>query len=119
MDTIDPTLSPTAQWAAVSGFFMPLIIAVINRCHWSTEFKSCIAFMACVACTAVQLGMQQKLDFANFFPTLLLVLTFSISSFQGLWKPSGIANALEAATDGTARSTARDALRDVFDREAD
>ena len=87
-------LPPAAQWAIVSGFFMPLIIACIQQPHWNKEFKAAIGFMTCVAATAIQLGIEQKLDAQNFFPTVLLVLTISVSTFGHFWKPLGIADAV-------------------------
>lgn len=93
-----PILPLSAQWAIVSGFFLPLVIAVIQRPHWPKEFKTVIGFMACVACAAIQLSIEGKADAKNFFPTLILVLTISISTFQHFWKPLGIADAVEKAT---------------------
>ncbi len=93
-----PVVSPAAQWAIVSGFFLPLLIAVIVQTHWSREFKTATGFVVCMAATAVQLGIQQKLSAHNFFPTMLLVLTVSISTFQHFWKPLGVANAIEKGT---------------------
>lgn len=92
------TLPLSAQWAIVTGFFMPLIIAVINRSHWRPDFKAVVGFLACVAATCVQLGIEGKLDAKNFFPTFILVFASSITAFKGLWKPTGIANGLEDLT---------------------
>ncbi len=91
-------LSPAAQWAVVSGFLMPLVIACIQQPHWKTEFKTAIGFLACVVCAVIQLSIEGKLDTRNFFPTVVLVLTVSVGTFHHFWEKLGITSAIEKGT---------------------
>lgn len=84
--------------AIVTGFFLPIVIAVINQPHWSKEFKTLLHFVACMFVTALQLSVEGRFDRHNFFPTMLLVLAGSVTMFQGILKPSGLADVIEKAT---------------------
>lgn len=91
-------LSPADQLSAVIGFFLPLLIAVIQNLHWKTQFKTIIAFLVYVAVAVVKLSVEQRLDWSHFQTTFLLIMFTSVAAFQGGWKPSGIAQAIEKAT---------------------
>lgn len=91
-------LSPADQLSAVIGFFLPLAIAVIQNLHWKTSFKTIMAFLVYIAVSVVKLSVEQRLEWGNFWMTFLLIMSTSVIAFQGGWKPSGIALAIEKAT---------------------
>lgn len=91
-------LSPADQLSAVIGFFLPPLIAVIQNLHWKTSFKTLIAFLVYVAVSIIKLSVEQRLDWSHFQLTFLLIMFTSVAAFQGGWKPSGIALAIEKAT---------------------
>lgn len=103
--------APVAQWATVSGFFVPLVMAVINQPKWSKELKTLLHFVVCMAVAAIQLQLDGTLTPSAFFPNALAVLSTSIVIFHGVMKPSGLADVVEVST------SPRSALREDVDAE--
>lgn len=89
-----------AQWALIVGFALPPVLSVLVQTHWNAQVKSLLAFAACVAAglgTAYFAG-----DIGDdWVSSALIVLVTGISTYQGFWKPTGIAPTVEAATNVT------------------
>lgn len=91
--------STVAMWAAIVGFLMPLVIAVINRRDWSSPAKGMSAFVACLVAAFGTAYFEGGLSDANDVVTAaLVVFTMAITTFQFWWKPSGIADGIESRT---------------------
>lgn len=99
-EIISPVAPPTVigQWTLVLGFFMPMLIAVIQQSQWQRDFKTFVAFMVCVAAAAVQMIVEGRFSAAGFFPSVLALSALSTTFFHHFWKPLGLADKVEAAT---------------------
>lgn len=98
------------QWTLVLGFLMPLIVAMVNQSHWPTRFKAIVGLAVCVAAAAVQMGLKGQLDASNLLSASLALAALSITFFKGFWRPTGIAGALESATNLTPTPDAPDEI---------
>lgn len=89
------------QWELVFGFIFPLIMSVIIRKGWSSQLQSVIAFGLIAASSLVKEMLSSgQFNFTHVWTSALTIAVVSISSYKGLWSPTGIAPKLEAATGG-------------------
>lgn len=89
----------------VVGFALPGLIAVITREAWSPKAKSVAAFAVCLAAAAVTAAAAGDLTPAGWGAGVLIVFAAARTSYAGLWRPTGVAPAIEAATSPTPAPT--------------
>jgi peptidoglycan/LPS O-acetylase OafA/YrhL len=75
----------TIMWALVVGFFMPLIIAVIQQRTWATWLRSVVAFVSCAAAAAITCVVRGDLATKTWISSALIVLVEAIATYE-LWK---------------------------------
>jgi len=78
------------QWAIVVGFFLPPLLSTIFQSYWPKQTKTALGFLACAIVSLIGLAIEGRLSGENLFPTLLLTLVTSISTFEKFWKPLGL-----------------------------
>lgn len=84
--------------AALVGAVIPALIALINQWRWSPERKGLVALLICTAAGTLLAYTQALLDPADVLRSILIVFTIAQVLYQTFWKPSGIADAIEAHT---------------------
>jgi hypothetical protein len=119
MDSLNPdtlaalaALGPVALWLLAIGFFSPLVIAVIQQTRWSARQQSVVAFVFYVVVAAVTAWLQGIFTAFGLVTAFLVVFVTAATAYRNLWKPTGIAPAIENATPIAATATA-----DVLDDE--
>ncbi|MFI1165664.1 hypothetical protein ACH4UM_19115 [Streptomyces sp. NPDC020801] len=91
-------LSNAELWAAALGYVLPLAIAFVNQPRWVSWVKGTLML---VVATGDGLGTAYFGDQFHGKPIVTCVLTAAIAigvAYHTVWKPSGIAPALERAT---------------------
>jgi hypothetical protein len=83
---------------AVGGVLMPFIIAVINQRSWSPQIRGAVAFVVCLIASAVLAWTHGDLTWGDWRNTAVVVTGASMVMYHALWKPSGLAPAVEDAT---------------------
>lgn len=81
------------------GFFTPLVIAFITQSRWSSRIKSAVLFIWCLVIGLAVSWFTGKLDPGNVVTSTLIVFTFAIAFYAGLWKQLGITDKVSALTD--------------------
>jgi hypothetical protein len=87
--------------AVVIGFVMPPAIDALNRRDWPSEWKAVSAFVLCVpgSLLAVYIvGQWNTASFDDKLRTFLIVFFVAILMHRFYWKPSGMSDAIDAAT---------------------
>lgn len=84
--------------AGVVAFLLPPILAVLMQAGWSSQVKAVVAFVVCAAVAFVIVWVNGLADPADYVRTALVVLTVAQATYQGFWRSSGIAPAIERAT---------------------
>ena len=80
-----------AMYSLVVGFFAPLVIGFLKRSKWSESVKSLFAFLVCLVLGALLVFFQQPdWNWRDWIASALLVLVTAITTYQHLWKPTGI-----------------------------
>lgn len=91
-------MSDLALWSGVVGFFLPLGVSVIQQPKWHDGAKAVVTFLLCLIAAAGTAYFEGKLTGARFTSSLLVVFLAAITSYKGLWKPTGASPSIEAAT---------------------
>lgn len=91
---------PLMLWSTIVGFGLPPVLAVVMQAGWRSEIKGVIAFAACLVAASGTVWLQGDLESGTDLTTsFLLVFTGAIGTYRLYWRPSGIAPAIERATD--------------------
>ncbi|WNN95980.1 membrane protein [Arthrobacter phage Hirko] len=102
MDTATVTalaaLGPVALWLMAVGFFSPLVIAVIQQSRWSARRQSVVAFLFYVVVAAVTAWLNGIFTTVGIVTAVLVVFVIASTAYKALWKPAGVAPAIESAT---------------------
>jgi amino acid transporter len=87
------------MWSLLLGSLLPLLLAVVQQPKWPQWLRVLVTVVICVV---VGLGNVyfngSLLHTTSIVEAILLVLVAALSTYHGLWKPSGIAPKLESAT---------------------
>lgn len=86
------------MWSLVVGFFMPLIIAAVQRSSWSNPVRALVALVMCIIAAFGTVWLAGDFNTDDVVSSILLVLVTSIATYKGLWKPTEVAPKIEAAT---------------------
>lgn len=87
------------MWNGIIGFIMPVVLSVIIQSRWPEWAKSVVAFAACLIAGYGTAYFAGNLTNVDIITGALVVFTVAISTYYGLWKPSGVAPAIRRATD--------------------
>lgn len=105
MDTFTPdtlaalaALGPVALWLLAVGFFSPLVIAVIQQSRWSPRRQAIVAFLFYLVVAAVTAWLQGIFTAFGIVTAFLVIFVTAATAYRNLWKPTGIAPAIQAAT---------------------
>lgn len=105
METLDPktlealaALGPVALWLLAVGFFSPLVIAVIQQTRWSARRQAIVAFAFYVGVSTVTAWLNGIFNTAGIIVAILVIFVTAGNAYKLLWKPTGVAPAIEKAT---------------------
>ena len=92
------TLTNSALWALAVGFFSPPVISLIQQRTWSTRTKSLVAFAFYLVTAAVAAYFAGLFTLPDIGRIALLIFLAAATSYQALWRPTGVSPAIEKAT---------------------
>jgi uncharacterized membrane protein len=89
------------SWPMILAFVLPLVIAVIVRQQWSRTAKSICMFVVSFVATLGTMylnGALNDVSAQTFVARFLTVVVATIAFYNGIWKPTGVAPAVEERT---------------------
>lgn len=86
------------MWSGIVGFFMPIVISVIQQPSWSSQVRSLVMFVASIIAAVGTVFFEGKFTGVDLATALLTVMTVTIATYTGFWKQTGVAPKLEMAT---------------------
>jgi hypothetical protein len=89
---------PASIDLAVGGVAMPFLISVINQAGWSPKLKGAIAFALCLSAAALLALLHGTLTWDTWRDSAILTTGAAMVMYHALWRPSGLAPAVEDAT---------------------
>jgi hypothetical protein len=94
-----------SMYQAVAGFFLPPLIAIVNRCTWNQTAKYAVSFgLVCVA-AAAHLIFAGQWTMADIPGSILKMLFMTVGSYLVFWRPSGISDKIEQNVNAGKTST--------------
>lgn len=100
-------LDDTVSWGVFAGVFTPILVSIAQRKTWSGPSRTLVGVGI-----SIVIGILTCLADGTFTHTKTLLATVaavtlvSVTTYHGLWKPSGVAPAIEKATTPDARHAA-------------
>lgn len=93
-------MTSTTAVNVLIGVVMPLVIALINQCHWTSKLKALVALVTCVGAAAITEAIRSgdAFSLAHWRATAIVIAGAALISYQTWWRPSTWAPSLEAAT---------------------
>ena len=90
--------SNLVMWAAVVGFVMPPLLAIVQQPGWTAQVRSIVMFVASIVAGAGTVYFMGQWDTTNLVTTILFVTVTAIATYKGLWVPTKVAPAIEVKT---------------------
>ena len=87
-----------AEWSAIVAFFVPPVVAIVNRVAWPAAAKAATFFAVSLVAAAGTALFQGDLTGKRFLDSALLVVAAAAAYYHGVQKPLGITDAIETAT---------------------
>ena len=84
--------------SAMIGAALPVAAAVLKQDHLSRRTNTVIAVALAMVAAVVTLGARHQLDFGNLAASFTAIYTTAVAFYHGLWKPTGIAPAVQTKT---------------------
>lgn len=88
----------TQLWSLVVGLLLPPILAVVQQPHWSSRVRAVVAFALAIVVGALTAYFAGDLNGKSLTTASLLVLVTAATTYKNLWKPTGVADAIESRT---------------------
>lgn len=82
----------------ILGLITPLLVSAINQPGLSTRQRRTIAYAAALTVGALTVISTGQYNAADLVSTLLVTIAVSQAAYAELWRPSGVAAAVEART---------------------
>lgn len=93
------------MWSIIIGALTPPIAAFIEQPRWKGTIMRPLVMMGFAVLDGIIIAwLQGSLTWARFTDSALMCGIAIVTAYEGIWKPSGIAPEIEAAT--TKRGTA-------------
>lgn len=91
-------LTDAAMWAIIVGFLTPPVLSILQRPTWAEHWRAILTFVWCSVTGTVTAYFAGGFTGKSVVTSILLVMVTAISTYKGLWKPTGISPKIEGAT---------------------
>lgn len=84
------------MFTVIVGFFLPLLVAVINKSTWPSYVRGVVSFLACLVFSAIDVFfVKNAATPENWARTFITIFFLAIATYHWYWKPTGIAPGIE------------------------
>lgn len=91
-------MSNLVQWAAIVAFFVPVVVAAINRRRWTARVKAVVFFAVALVAAAGTAYFQGDLTGKRWLDAALVIVPAAAAFYHGLFKPTGVTDTVEEKT---------------------
>lgn len=84
-------MTDVAQWAALVGFILPLVVAIVQQSHWSRTVRTVIGAICVVVAAVVTALVEDKFNMHQWATSLIFIALTAYSSYTHIWVPIGAA----------------------------
>jgi peptidoglycan/LPS O-acetylase OafA/YrhL len=87
-----------AQIAAVIGFALPLVVAVVQQHHWPRWLKTIIGVVCALAASIATPAIYTNLTWHTWGTSFVVILVAMLTTYRNVWEPVGATPFIEAKT---------------------
>lgn len=91
-------MSNLAQWSALVGFLIPILVAVIQQPVFTRPVRTVIGVIMAVLAAVVTAAVQNQLTWNTWATSVIWVATFAFTTYRNVWVPLGAIDWIEALT---------------------
>lgn len=91
-------MSNLVMWNLVVGFLIPNLVAIVQQPKFSQTARAIVTAVICIFFGLGTAYFNAQFNPGDIVGSILIVAVAAITFYKGLWKPSGIAPAIERAT---------------------
>jgi len=91
-------MSNLAQWSALVGFLLPILVAIIQRPQFTRTTRTIIGIIASIAAAVLTAMVEGKLTWHTFGTSAIFIALTAWASYKNVWVPAGAAPWVEAKT---------------------
>lgn len=95
MQVLPDLTNDTLMWGLLVGFLLPNAVAVVNRPHFSPVAKGIITVIVCVLAGGGTAYFNGAFTGRGILSCALVVGVMALTMYRTLWRPTGIAPAIE------------------------
>ncbi|MFI8085922.1 hypothetical protein ACIF6L_34670 [Kitasatospora sp. NPDC086009] len=96
-------MTEAQMWAALVAFFSPAAIALVQQPGWTKLWRTAVAVVIAAAIGTGSAYFADAFTGRGVVSAILLAVLVSTTAYTTVFKPSGLAPALERATSPRAR----------------
>lgn len=88
----------------VIGSLLPLLISIVNQPQWSSRTRTIMSVGVSILAGVVAYVSENGLDFStpsNIVATIVGTVLATSVAYRNIWKPTGVAHAIEFGTSPT------------------
>lgn len=86
------------HWSFIVAFAVPPVVAIINQSKWHQHVKVLVFLIVSLLASAGTVYFQGDLTGKRFLDAALIIVAAAAAYYKGLFKPSGVTDTIENAT---------------------
>jgi hypothetical protein len=86
------------ELSALIGTGLPVVAAVVKQDRFSQRRNTIIAAVVTMAAALIATALRHEVDAGNVSASFTVMYTTAVAFHHGLWKPTGVAPALQRRT---------------------
>ncbi len=94
------------MWSLIVGVLAPLVYAIVQQPKWPRPVRAIVMVLLTVLVGGGTAYFNGDFNGRSIVSSVLLVFVSAITAYHGLWKPTGVAPAIERTTSGAPTSPA-------------
>lgn len=91
-------MSDLAQWSALVGFLLPLLVAVLQRPQFSQTVRTVVGICASIVAALITAWAETDLNWHTWSTAVIFIALTSWTTYKRVWVPVGAAPLIEAKT---------------------
>lgn len=103
-------MSDLERWSLLVGILSPLLISVIQQPGWRRPLRAIVGLIMCVLIALGTAYFNGDFHERGIVSSLLLIFLAAMTAYRNLWRPTGIAPAIETATSPTSTGRPADTI---------
>ena len=85
-------MTDVEMWAGLVGFWLPVVLAFVEKETWLDRTKAVVAFLCCLAAGAGTAYFTGQFDPGSIARSCLIVCVSAMTFYKAFWQKIGLGN---------------------------